>query len=92
MSDSSKEVIPYFHSFWKDLHVKSGCLCVDERVAIPNSIKAAVFESKHMTHPGSWGMTSLSQYAWWPYMHREIFAKTSDCVPFTEIESRTYYT
>ena len=80
-----KEVSPYIHSFWKDLHVKSGCLCVEQRVAIPNSIKEAVLESIHMTHPGSWGMISLSQYAWWPYMHREILAKTSDCVPCTEI-------
>ena len=55
-----KEVSPYVHSFWKDLHVKSGCLCVDQRVAIPNSIKEAVLESIHMTHPGSWGMISLS--------------------------------
>ena len=66
-----KEVSSYIHSFWKDLHVRSGCLCVDERVAIPNSIKEAVLESIHMTHPGSWGMISLSQYAWWPYMHRD---------------------
>ena len=80
-----KEVSPYIHSFWKDLHIKSGCLCVDERVAIPNLIKDAVLESIHMTHPGSWGMISLSQFAWWPYMHREILAKTSDCVPCTEI-------
>ena len=80
-----KEVSTYIHSFWKDLHVKSGCLCVDQRVAIPNSIKEAVLESIHMTHPGSWGMISLSQYAWWPYMQREILAKTSDCVPCTDI-------
>ena len=80
-----KEVSPYVHSFWKDLRVKSGCLCVDQRVAIPNSIKEAVLESIHMTHPSSWGMISLSQYAWWPYMHREILAKTSDCVPCTDI-------
>ena len=58
-----KEVSPYIHSFWKDLHVKSVCLCVDERVAIPNSIREAVLESIHMTHPGSWGMISLSHYA-----------------------------
>ena len=58
-----KEVSPYVHSFWKDLHVKSGCLCVDQRVAIPNSIKEAVLESIHMTHPSSWGMISLFQYA-----------------------------
>ena len=38
-----------------------------------------------MTHPGSWGMISLSQYAWWPYMHREILAKASDCGPCTDI-------
>ena len=31
-----KEVCPYIHSFWKDLHVKYGCLSIDERVAIPN--------------------------------------------------------
>ena len=80
-----KEVSPYIHSFWKDLRVKSGCLCVDQRVAIPNSIKEAVLESIHMTHPASWGMISLSQYAWWPYMHRKILAKTSDCAPCTEI-------
>ena len=80
-----KEVSPYVHSFWKDLHVKSGCLCVDQRVAIPNSIKEAVLESIHMTHPGGWGMISLSQFAWWPYMHREILAKTLDCVPCTDM-------
>ena len=56
-----KEVSHNIHSFWKDLHVKSGCLCVDERVAIPNSIKDAVIES------------------------RKILAKTSDCVPCTDI-------
>ena len=55
-----KEVSPYVHSFWKHLHVKYGCLCVDHRVAIPNFIKEAVLESIHMTHPGRWGMISLS--------------------------------
>ena len=65
--------------------MKSGCLCVDERVAIPISIKNAVIVSIQMAHPGSWGMVSLSQYAWWPYMHRENLAKTSDCVPCTDI-------
>ena len=80
-----KEVSPFIHFFWKDFHVRSGCLCVDERVAIPNSIKEAVVESLHMTHPGCWGIIFLSQYAWWPYMHREILAKASDCVSCTDI-------
>ena len=69
--------------------MKSGSRCFDERAGIPNSIKDAVLESIHLTHPGIWGMVSLSQYACWPYMHREIFAKTSDCVPCTDIDAST---
>ena len=38
-----------------------------------------------MTHPSGWGMISLSQYAWRPYMHREILPKTMECIPCTEI-------
>ena len=75
----------YILSFWKDLQLKSGCLCVDERVVIPNSNKDDVIESFQMTHPISSGMISLSQYAWWSYMHKEILAKSSDCVPCTDI-------
>ena len=88
-----KDVSSYVHSFWKDFHVKSACLCVDQRVAIPNSIKYAVLELLHMTHPDSWGMISLSQNAWWPYMHKEILAKASDCAPCTDIGKnlKTYY-
>ena len=56
-----KEVSHYIRYFWKDLNVESGCLCVDERVAIPNSITDALLDSIHMTHPGGLGMISLSQ-------------------------------
>ena len=37
-----------------------------------------------MTEPGGWGVISLSQFSWWPYMHR-IPAKTSDCFSCTDI-------
>ena len=33
-----KEVNPYLFFYWRDVHVRSGCVCVDERVAIPRSI------------------------------------------------------
>ena len=80
-----KEVNPYLFSYWRDLHVRSGCVCVDERVAIPHSIQDAVLESLHLTHPGSWGMITLGQYAFWPYMHREILNKAALCKPCTDI-------
>ena len=80
-----KEVNPYMFSYWRDLHVRSGCVCIDERVAIPHSIQDAVLESLHLTHPVSWGMITLGQYAFWPYMHRDILNKAAQCKPCTDI-------
>ena len=80
-----KEVNPYMFSYWRDLHVRSGCVCINERVAIPHSIQDAVPESLHLTHPGSWSMITLGQYAFSPYMHREILDKAAQCKPCTDI-------
>ena len=54
-----------------------GCVRVEERVTMPHSI--------NLTHPGSWGMITLGQYAFWPYMHREILIRTTQCEPCTKI-------
>ena len=80
-----KEVDSYMFSYWRDLHVRSACVFIDERVAIHHSIQDAVLESLHLTHPGSWGMITLGQYAFWPYMHREILNKEAQCKPCTDI-------
>ena len=80
-----KEVNPYMFSYWRDLHVRWGCVCIDERVAIPHSIQDAVLESLHLTHPGNWGMITLGLHAFWPYMHREILNKAAQCKPCTNI-------
>ena len=80
-----REVNPYLFSYWRDLHVRCGCVCVDERVAIPHSIQDAVLESLHLIQPGSWGMITFGQYAFWPYMHREILNKAAQCKPCTDI-------
>ena len=58
-----KDVNLYLHSYWTDLHVRSGRVSVDEKVAIPNLIQVAVLESLHLTQPGSWGMVTHGQYA-----------------------------
>ena len=63
----------------------SGCVCVDERVAIPHSIQDAVLESLHLTYPSSWGMITLGQYAFWHYIHRETLSKATQCMPCTDI-------
>ena len=57
--DLFKQISPYIHSFWKDLHVKNGCVCIDDRIALPHAIKDAYVEAIHVTHPVTCGMTDM---------------------------------
>ena len=84
-----KDVRPYMYLNWSDLHVRSGCVCIGARVAIPHSIQDAALKSLHLTHPSSWGMITLGQYAFWPYMQREILNKAAQCKPCTDIDADT---
>ena len=83
--DRLKEISPYILSYWRGLSVKHGCVCLDERIAIPKATKDAVLEDIHSTHPGSFAMLPLAQNVWRPYIHRDILAKTSECKACTEI-------
>ena len=51
--DRCKQISPYIHSFWKDLHVKSGGVCIDDRIALAHAIKDAYVDAIHATHPGT---------------------------------------
>ena len=80
-----KTLNPYLHSYWRDLHVSSGCVCMDEKVAIPNALKDALLEDLHASHPGSWGMVCMAQHCWWPYMNRDPLVKATECKHCTAI-------
>ena len=84
-TDRLKEISRYIFSYWRALSVKHGCIFFEERIAIPEAIEEAVLEDIHSTHPGSFAMLSLAQKFWWPYIHRDILAKTSKCKACTEI-------
>ena len=45
--DRCKQISPYIHYFWKDLHVKNGCVCIDDRIALPHAIKDACVDAIH---------------------------------------------
>ena len=79
----SKALNAYIHSYWKDLHVRSGCVCIDEKVAIPNVLREALFEDIHASHPGTREMIFMAAHCWWPYMNREIIVKATECKPCT---------
>ena len=78
-----KALNPYIHSYWRDFQVRSGCVCVDENLAIPNVLREALIEDIHASHPGTWGMICMAMHCWWPYMNRELVVKE------TERKSRT---
>ena len=80
-----KALNPYLHSYWRDLHVTGGCVCMDEKVAIPNALKDALTEDLHASHPGSWGMVCMAQHCWWPYMNRDLLVKAIECKSCTAI-------
>ena len=83
--DRRKQISPYIHSFWKDLHVKNGCVCIDDIIALPHAIKDAYVEAIHATYPGTWDTTDMATHAWWPYMYRDIVTKTAKCNPCVKI-------
>ena len=39
--DRCRQISTYIHSFWRDLPVRNGCVCIDDRIAIHNSVKNA---------------------------------------------------
>ena len=83
--DWCRQISSYIHSFWKDLHVKNGCVCFYDRIALTNSIKDTYVDAIHATHPGSLGMMDMTVHAWRSHMHRDIFIKTANCNNFLKI-------
>ena len=51
--DHCRQISPNIHSYWKELYVKNGCVCLDDGIAIPNSIKDGYVKAIHATHPVS---------------------------------------
>ena len=59
-----KAINPYIHSYWRDLHVRSGCVCVDEKVAIPNVLREALLDDIHANNPVTWGMICMATHCY----------------------------
>ena len=59
-----KALNPYIHFYWRDLHVRSGCVCIDDKVAVPNVLREALTDDIHASHPGTWGMICMATHCW----------------------------
>ena len=58
-----EDLKPKLQSYWHDLHVGIGCVCMDKKVAITNAFKEALIEDLPASHPGSLGMVCMAQHS-----------------------------
>ena len=52
---------------------------VDNRIAVPSSLRQAVLSHVHRAHPGQQAMIDAVSYLWWPKMHSQIIEKAEKC-------------
>ena len=69
----------YWYNIRNRLHVRE-----DERIVIPTQLRQTVLDSLHLTHPGSAAMLDLSNYIWFPRIHRAIVQIAQNCKHCTE--------
>ena len=60
-----KAFIPFIHFYRRDLHVRSGCVCIDEKLSIPTVFREALIDDIHANYTGTWGMICMATHCWW---------------------------
>ena len=70
---------PYTNPLWHQLSVVDDCIFVDERLAVPCQLRAAVLKWIHCGHPGQEATLNVSHYLWWPHMHKAIVNLAEEC-------------
>ena len=79
-----KKLCKQIQGKWRKLSTHNDCILVDNKLAIPHTMKEPVMDVLHATHPGAWGMTELGQRLWWLFINREFINKSRTCRPCTE--------
>ena len=69
----------YFAQYTHDFHVRDGCLWMDERLVIPNTLQTAVVNRLHYYHHGKSSMIDAAKDIWYPYMFRSLATIAGNC-------------
>ena len=70
---------PYTNPLWNQLSVVDDCILVDNRLAVPIQLRPAVMKRIHQGHPEQEAMLDVSNYLWWPHMHKDIVNLAEEC-------------
>ena len=62
----------YYAQYTQDFYVRDGCLWMDERLVIPNTLQAAINNRLHYYHHGKLSMYDAAKDIWYPYMFRNL--------------------
>ena len=69
----------YFGQYTQDFHARDGCLWIDVRLVIPNTLQAAVANRLHYYHHGKSSMYDAAKVIWYPYMFRNLATIAGNC-------------
>ena len=70
---------PYTNPLWSQMAVQDDCILVNDRLAVPLQLRQAVLKRIHRGHLGQEAMLGVSQYLWWPHMHKDIVNLAEEC-------------
>ena len=70
---------PYTNSLWHQMTLVDECILVDNRLVVPCQLRPAVLKRIHRGHPGQEAMLNVSNYLWWPHMHKDIVNSAEEC-------------
>ena len=70
---------PYTNSLWNQLSVIDDCILVNNTLAVPIQLRPAVMKRIQRGHPGQEAMIDVSNYLWWPQMHKDIVNLAEEC-------------
>ena len=82
---------PYTNPLWHQMSVVDDCLLVDNRLAVPEKLRQAVLRRLHQGHPGQEAMLEVSNYLWWPHMHKDIVNMAEECRSCTRYGKNAKY-
>ena len=82
---------PYANPLWSQMVVQDDYIMVNDRLAVPLQLRQAVPKRIHRDHPGQEAMLGVSQYLWWPHMHKDIVNLAEECRSCTRYGKNVKY-
>ena len=84
---------PCTNPLWNQLSVVGDCILVDNRFSSSSlvQLRPVVMKRIDRGHPGQKAMLDVSNYLWWPQIHKDIVNLAKECRQCTRYGKNTKY-